>query len=77
MEFLKNVWAKELKAADQLPDIDADKIVISLREEGKNIVLYYQNKEIWREVLTFEYYPRYLELGNILKEKIDLFMRYS
>jgi len=65
----------------QLPDIDADKIIISLREEGlgtgkdiyKNahLVLYYGEREIWKEPLGFEYYTRYLELGKILKEKYN------
>jgi hypothetical protein len=65
-----------------LPDIDADEIIITLREEetlpqeeksgendGANIVLYWKDQELWRELRSFEYYPRYLDLGKILKEK--------
>lgn len=74
--FLSRVRAAELKSPDQLPDIEADEIIITLREEEKSttdsdayIVLLWKEKELWREVRSFEYYPRYLELGNILKEK--------
>ena len=33
------------------------------------IVISWNGQEIWREIRYFEYYPRYLQLGNILKEK--------
>jgi hypothetical protein len=58
-----------------LPIIGASKIIITLREEepkdGEDgyIVLYSGKKEIWREIRTYEYYERYIELGNIIKEK--------
>jgi len=75
-DFLNRVWASELKSPDQLPDIDVDEIIITLREEEKQtgsddayIVIYWKDKELWREVRSFEYYPRYLELGELLKEK--------
>jgi hypothetical protein len=74
-DFLGRVKAAELKSPDQLPEIEADEIVITLCEEHKtdgkdgSIVLYWNEKEIWREILTYEYYDRYLELGEILKEK--------
>ena len=74
-DFLDRLWAAELKDPDLLPDIESDEIIISLREEGDAyssdgaIVLYWNDMEIWREVRSFEYYPRYLELGEILKEK--------
>jgi hypothetical protein len=77
-EYFKRAWAAKLKSPDELPDIDADEIIITLREEEKphtgiiddaDIVLYWQNKELWREVRLFEYYGRYLELGKILIEK--------
>ena len=60
---------------DQLPEIESDEIVISLREEDIGIhedgviILYWNKNEIWREVRTYEYYNRYIELGHILKEK--------
>ena len=74
-EFIDHVMAYRLKSSDQLPDIETDKIIISLREDeseagdDSHIVLYWNSKELWREIRTYEYYDRYLELGKILKEK--------
>ena len=74
-DFLTRLHASQLKKAGQLPDIEASEIIISLREEAKTdgkdgyIVLYWKEKELWREIRGWEYYERYLELGNILKEK--------
>ena len=74
-QFLDCVDASRLKSEEQLPEIESDKIVITLREEetveGKNeyIVLYWNEKEIWREIRTYEYYDRYIELGQILQKK--------
>jgi hypothetical protein len=75
--FWKKVFAGQLKTPEQLPEIESDEIIITLREEKKetdkidaaDIVLYWGDKELWREERLFEYYPRYLELGEILKEK--------
>ena len=62
-----------------LPEIDCDDIIISLREEGighgkdyfKNAfkVLYWGEREIWREHMGFEYYTNYLSIGKMLQEK--------
>jgi hypothetical protein len=75
-EFLNRVWASELKSIEPLPDIDAERIIFSLREEviipenkEAYIVLCWGEREVWREVRSFEYYPRYLQLGELLKEK--------
>gem|GEM_PF-3550807 len=77
-------WEKfpDLKSPDQLPDIDADEIVISLREvrigeatdkddvwENKLLVFYWGEREIYRVPIWFEYYNSYLRWGEILKEK--------
>lgn len=74
--FHERVYSSRLKNAEELPDIDEKKIVITLHEEAPcedkedgYIVLYYRETEIWREIRTYEYYGRYIELGNILKEK--------
>ena len=76
-EFISKVHALRLKDASQLPDISADKIIVTLREEVQatdeegDIVLLWDGKEIWREMRTYEYYERYLELGEMLKEKYE------
>ena len=78
MEFWNNWREARLKSPEQLPDIDAEEIIITLREEEKphtgkiddaDIVLYWKDKELWREVRLFEYYDRYISIGEILKEK--------
>ena len=74
-QFIDRVMKSRLKSTDQLPDIEADRITISLHEEKAKtgddsyIVLYWNGKELWREIRTYEYYDRYLELGAMLKEK--------
>ena len=70
---------KSLCHPDQLPEIDSDKIIISLREEGKGrgkdyftnavIVLYWGEQEIWRESMGFEYYRHFIDMGKVLKMK--------
>lgn len=72
----------DLTSPDQLPDIDADEITITLREEGIGetnatgniwegafLVFYWGEKEICRVSAWFEYYTGYLRWGEILKEK--------
>jgi len=82
-ERMKKEWDRQrkeyppLNSPDQLPEIDEDEIIISLREEGEKsgiykhefIVLYWGKQEIWREHTYFEYYTAYLRMGKILKEK--------
>ena len=75
-QFIDRVMDLRLKCQEQLPEIESDEIIITLREEvsaddGKDgfIVLYCKGNEIWREIRTYEYWDRYIELGKILKEK--------
>jgi len=75
--FWEKVFAGQLKSVEQLPEIESNEIIITLREEKKesdkidaaDIVMYWGEQELWREERLFEYYPRYLELGGVLKEK--------
>jgi TPR repeat protein len=75
--FLERVKTSRLEIDDYLPEIDSDEIFIKLKEEKSDnegdddwyIVLYHDNKEIWREIRTYEYYNRYMTIGNILKKK--------
>ena len=64
----------QLKSVGQLPDIDkSDEIKFHLKEKkfkGKDhLVVYADDEEIWRDLLYFEYYDRYIELAKILKQK--------
>ena len=78
IEFWKNWREASLKSPEQLPDINAEEIIITLREEEKphtgkiddaDIVLYWKDQELWRETRLYEYYGRYIQIGEILKEK--------
>ena len=75
-KFRNRALASRLKNCEQLPEIEADEIIITLREVGRKdgeddwyIVLYWNEKEIWREIGTYEYYDRYIALGQILQNK--------
>jgi len=76
----RNSFLRDNEIRDNLPKyVIGDVVVVSLVEEipegqatvyqGGHIVLYLKGKEIWREKGSFEYYDRYLRLGEILKEK--------
>jgi len=74
--FINRIRTTELRSPDQLPDIDADEIIITLQEiesteadSDDYIVLYWNEQELWRGIRSFEYYDRYLAFGEILKEK--------
>ena len=75
MQFYDDVRNSRKDFEKNLPDIEDEEIVVILREEDAeetrrgHIVLYWGEKEIWREIRTYEYYDRYLELGGILKGK--------
>ena len=70
-DFLTRVQALRANIFEKLPDIEADEVIIALREEAENgdIVLFWQNREVWREPMAYEYYGRYLEIGRLLKNK--------
>ncbi len=64
----------QLKSISQLPEINKDgKIKFHLKEEKAKrkeyLVIYADDKEIWRELMYFEYYDRYIEFAKILKQK--------
>ena len=76
---LLDTVTNSLSSPDQLPEIDSEHIVISLREEGygegetyyanSTIVLYWGEQELWRRPGGFEYYTDYISMGEILKIK--------
>lgn len=76
-QFFKRVSASRSRLEARLPEINSDEIIFTLREEeyanGWRIVLYLRNKQgkqkIHNEPRAFEYYNRYLEIGELLKKK--------
>ncbi|MBK6274346.1 MAG: hypothetical protein IPF58_06405 [Saprospirales bacterium] len=60
-----------------LPDIECNDLVFVLTEEIEVIrklesnfmVISYNQEEIFREEISFEYFERFIEVANLLKEK--------
>jgi hypothetical protein len=65
--------ASLLKDISQLPDLHYDFMAFVLREieedSEKNIVITCRGKIIWKEILTYQYYERFIEIGKIFKQK--------
>jgi hypothetical protein len=75
-KFLERVKAAELKDPSHLPEIDSDDIVITVEELPRNdedgdayIILLWNGTEIWREIRTYEYCERFIEIGDMLKKR--------
>ncbi len=73
-ELLNQFATTCLKAADQLPDIDAKKFSLEwdfLIDETKArvTVIRLNGKEIWRELASYEGYGRFEQVAEILKQK--------
>ena len=67
---IKKRQTPELKSVDQLPDIDSDEIIITIKEvTPREFALFHGDTEIWREGIVYEYYKKYLVIGEILIEK--------
>ena len=67
-------WLKSLlKNINQLPELHYKTLTFVLREieEGdeKYIVITERDEIIWKEILCYEYYERFIEIGKLLKEK--------
>lgn len=73
LEFLEELEASYLKHPDQLPNIDRWQFTFVLQEkeiEGrKYLVVTSEGNEIWKELGSWEFYWRYMEIGDILLEK--------
>ena len=71
--FQKKWLASLLKDTTQLPEVYDEFIAFILTEKkikGEDyIVITHKTKTIWREIRTYEYYERFIELGKLLKQK--------
>lgn len=69
----KKYLASLLKSITQLPELNDDFMAFVLREveeDGQQyIVITHENKIIWKEIRTYEYYDRFIELGKLFEEK--------
>ena len=70
-KWIQKVQEMQLTNVKQLPKIDKHDITFKLdvSEDLKYILLKYDDNTIWKEIRTFEYYERYLEIGELLKLK--------
>lgn len=71
---IRQKWLDSLlKDVSQLPELHDDFMAFVLREitkDNKNyIVITYQDKIIWEEVFGYEYYERFIEIGELFKQK--------
>lgn len=71
--FLDRADRLELKSADQLPDLEGDRLVIDWdfdeRDDERWTVLRYKEREIWRELAYWEGYKRFAAVFALLQKK--------
>ena len=72
-KFLAKLEEMSLKFADELPDLEGRKIIITWDFVGEEpdgyTALIYDGNEIWQEPAIYEGYDRFSEVVDILKEK--------
>ncbi|MBK0403067.1 hypothetical protein I5M27_08715 [Adhaeribacter sp. BT258] len=78
IKFKENFQRVCLKSADQLPDIKGDSISFTFRSDtidGEDLnIIEHQDQTIWQEPMLFEGYERFMEIGNLMKEKYGVRM---
>jgi|SRR5690606_13632077 len=72
-EFQKTKQS-QLKSIERLPDIEKEGVIkFRIKEEKKGkteyLVIYADDVELWRELLFYEYFDRYIEIAKMLKQK--------
>lgn len=63
---------QKLKHPDQLPEIETPEnftLVITASKDAEQIEILCCERIIWQESRWYEYYERYIEIGEILKQK--------
>lgn len=74
MKSFREKWlASLLKSTNQLPDLHDDIIIFELKEledDGENyIIITYNGDIVWKEIRVYEYYNRFIEIGQLFKKK--------
>src|SRR5690606_30336921 len=73
INFQERFKRLSLKSADELPEIEGLSLSFSFRSDtikGEDLnIIEYKGKTVWQEPMVFEGYERFIELGNILREK--------
>ena len=68
-EFLDSVDKSQLKSIDQLPENYNDTIIITWDCDEEFIYIKHCDIVLWTEVATYQHYERFIEVGELLKEK--------
>jgi len=71
-EWMVEVEKMRLKSITQLPNIEDDSIDFTITKSDNDqdyLVVLFNRQEIWREIRTYEYFERFIEIGNLLKKK--------
>jgi len=68
-EFLDSVNKSQLKSIDQLPEIHNDPLIITWDCDEEFIYIKHGDIVLWTEVATYQHYERFIEVGQLLKEK--------
>jgi hypothetical protein len=78
LSFQDKWQASLLKDISQLPDLSDDLMAFVLTEFDENgeryIAVSNEGREIWREIRAYEYFPRFIDLGKLLKQKYGAHM---
>lgn len=53
----------------QLPEINNDSIAFSITRVEGELTIKANEIELWRELCTYEYYTRFIEIGKLLKQR--------
>lgn len=71
--FEERMTNSELKSIKQLPKIKGDNLIFENASEWVNddlhLKIFCNNELIWDEIVGYEYYKRYIELGKMFKRK--------
>jgi hypothetical protein len=71
--FEKRMTNSKLKSIKQLPKIEGDNLIFVNTTEWVNddlhLKIFCNSELIWKEIVGYEYYTRYIELGKMFKRK--------
>lgn len=78
LDFLDNLKKSQLKRPKQLPDLNCWQLTFVMQvkeiDNQRYIVVNWEGKEIWKELYHWEFYQRFLDIGDILSRKYGKYM---
>lgn len=71
--FHKKVKKKQMKSLNKLPDIDSSEVsIITVEKEIEDdywLEVYANERFLWKEIIYYEYYERFIEICELLAQK--------